>query len=40
MSATQACFTQLFDLIPKLTSDFEIKRFIIGFTTIITNDPS
>jgi hypothetical protein len=40
LQATQGCFQQFFALIPNLTQDFEIKRFIIGLTSLLQTDPS
>jgi hypothetical protein len=40
LQATSGCFQLFFSLLPKLNQDFEIKRFVVGFTSILQTDPS
>ena len=37
---TQGCFNVLLEIASKSTVDFEIKRFVIGLTSVIQTDPS
>jgi hypothetical protein len=40
MNATQSFLNYLFEMIQTLKQDFEIKRFSVGLTSLVTTDPS
>lgn len=40
LNATASVFNFIFELIPNLKQDFEVKRFAVGMTSLVTTDPS